>query len=223
MKDRYGQTSAKISIPLAYEGGEPTSILPSRVLLNALKKYYLQYAKDKFSIDYYTLLNLFEQKAISVQNWEKTLLSPTSAVPRMRVIELNDFPDEIKGYLDELLANKKDKDTLYEIAEKIVEWLSDSSEKYQAKLAIELDKMPSTASRILIVSLRNAEFQINNKNLLDAIGRFLKSEDKLLAQSSAACLLACGGSLGENIVQTALSSQDLPHSRLIQGIMGLLS
>ncbi|WP_298916632.1 hypothetical protein [uncultured Nostoc sp.] len=192
------------------------------MLLNVLINY-VQHAKEEFSIDYYTLLNLFEPKAIAVQNWEKALSSLTSAVPAMRVIGLNDFPDEIKDYLDELLANKKDKDTLYEIAEAVVQWLSDSPEEYQTRLAIELCKMPSTASRILIVSLRNAEFQISNNNLLYAIGSFLESTDKLLAQSSAACLLACGGSLGESIVQTALYSQDLPHSRLIQGIMGLLS
>lgn len=222
MKDRSGQISAKISIPLPCESDEPTNIMPPSVLANALKNY-IQHAKEEFSIDYYTLLNLFEQKTISSQSWGKTLLSPTSTVPAMRVIELNDFPDEIKDYLGELVANEKDKDTLYEIAEEIVEWLTDNPEEYQSKLAIELCRMPSTASRILIVSLRNAEFQISSKYLLHAIGRFLKSEDKLLAQSSAACLLACGGSLGESIVQTALSSQDLPHSRLIQGIMGLLS
>lgn len=139
----------------------------------------------------------------------------------MRLIEINDFPAQIKEYFYELRANDKDEDALYKISEAIVEWLTDNPEEYQTRLAVELYGISPTAQRILIAVLSDAEAQINSENLLYVIESFLESTDKLLAQSSAVCLLTCGGLLGRNILQTTLSIKNLPHSELIQGIIEL--
>ena len=196
--------------------------------LDALRNY-LQRRDARLLIDNYALLNLFGQALSAspnapVQNsLDELILTSTSTIPVLRFVGLNDFPTQIKEYLDDLQASEQDEGTLYEIAEAIVEWLTDNSDEYQTRLAVEFKNMPPVASRILIVSLRNAETQINNKNLLYAIGYFLESTDKILAQSSAACLLTCGGLSGKNIVQSTLLEHNVPHSRLIQGIMKLLN
>ncbi len=225
-KDRQEETSVWVSILL--DADVPTNTRSSSVNLDVLRNY-VQRRNARLLIDNYALLNLFGQ-ALSVNpnapvqnSLEEFILTSTSTVPVLSFIGLNDFPVQIKEYLDELHASEKDEDSLYEVAEAIVEWLTDNSDEYQTSLAVELQNMPSTARRILIAALSDAEAQVNNRNLLDTIGLFLESTDKLLAQSSAACILTCGGVLGKNILQSKLSTKDLPHSQLIQGIMRLFS
>ncbi len=226
LKDRQNEASVRVSIPL--DADVPTNIRSSHVNLDALRNY-IQYCNAGLLIDNYTFLNLFGQALSTssnapVQNFlDEAILTSTSTVPVLRFVGLHDFPVQIREYLDDLYASEKDEYALDEIAEAIVEWLTENPEEYQTRLAVEFQNMPATASRILIVSLRNAEAQINNKNLLYAIGYFLESTDKVLAQSSAACLLTCGGILGKNIVQSTLLKHNLPHYRLIQGIMKLLN
>ncbi|MEH2086961.1 MAG: hypothetical protein V7K61_09540 [Nostoc sp.] len=212
---------AEISIPV--DADVPTNIRSSGVYL---PRHYLQDNNFNLSINKQVVLKALSKVLLknanrTVQNcWEEILASAStsSAVP---LIELNDFPAQIKEYFYELRANDKDEDALYKISEAIVEWLTDNPEEYQTRLAVELYDMSSTAKRILIALLSDAEAQISSKILLNVIGLFLESTDKLLAQSSAVCLLACGGFLGRNILQTTLSTKNLPHSELIQGIIRL--
>lgn len=216
----------RVSIPL--DADVPTNIRSSSVNLDALRNY-LQHRNHRLLIDNYALFNLFGQALSAspnapVQNsLDEVIQTSTSTVSVLRFVGVHDFPAQIKEYLDDLYASGQDEDALYEIAEAIVEWLTDNSDEYQTSLAVELQNMPSIARRILIAALSDAEAQVNSKNLLDTIGLFLESTDKLLAQSSAACLLTCGGFLGKNILQSKLSNNDLPHYQLIQGIMRLFS
>lgn len=228
LKNRQEGGSLKLSILL--DDDIPTNIRSASVNLDAVRNY-LQHGNAVLSIEDYAWLNLYEQALSAnpdapVKNTLDELILTstfTSTVPVLRFVGLQDFPTQIKEYLHALYASEQDEDALYEIAEAIVEWLTDNSDEYQTRLAVEFKNMPLVASRILIVSLRNAETHINSENLLYAISSFLESTDKLLAQSSAACLLTCGGHLGKNIVETALLENNLPHSRLIQGIIRLLN
>ncbi len=214
--------------PISPDANVPTNTKLSSVNLDDLKNY-LQHHNTSLSIDDYVLLNLLRQalsaspNPLGQKSLDELTLIYTPTVPVLRFVELNNYPVKIKEYFEQLHASEKDEDALYEIAEAIVEWLIENPEEFQTSLAEQLQNMPSTASRILIVSLRNAEAQINNKNLLDVMGDFLQSRDKLLAQSSAACLLTCGGLPGKNIVQRTLLEHNLHHYQLVQGIMELLN
>ena len=82
--------------------------------------------------------------------------------------------------------------------------------------------MPKKSSRILLASLNDAEFSTNNENLLRTASSFLESEDKYLAQTATAFLINCGDNLGEKFLQELLDKQELPYSKLIQGMKDLL-
>lgn len=228
MKNRQEEASLRLTILL--DDDIPTNIRSASVNLDAVRNY-LQHGNAVVSIEDYALLSLYGQALSAnldapVKNTLDELILTstfTSTVPVLRFVGIQDFPTQIKDYLDDLYVSEKDENSLYEIAEVIVEWLTDNLSEYQMRLAMEFKNMPPVASRILIVSLRNAETQINSESLLYSIGSFLESTDKLLAQSSAACLLTCGGFLGKNIVQSAVLKNNLPHSRLIQGIIKLLN
>ncbi|QKQ75623.1 hypothetical protein [Nostoc sp. TCL240-02] len=221
MNDRQGRALAKISIPV--DADLPTNICSSGVYL---PKYYPQDNIFKPLISKQVFLNAFSKVLLknlnrTIQNYWEDVLASASTSSAVRLIEINDFPAQIKEYFYELRANDKDEDALYKISEAIVEWLTDNPEEYQTRLAVELYGISPTAQRILIAVLSDAEAQINSENLLYVIESFLESTDKLLAQSSAVCLLTCGGLLGRNILQTTLSIKNLPHSELIQGIIEL--
>ena len=214
-------------LSILLDANVPTNTKSSSENLDELKNSLKHHSKS-LSIDNYALLNLLGKTLSAsphslVQNLlDESILTYTSTAPIWRFVGLNDFPAQIREFLEQLQNTQTKEDDLYEIAEAIVEWLIENPEEYQTSLSVELRKMSAIASRILIVSLRNTEAQINNKYLLDAIGYFLRSPDKVLAQSSATCLLVCGGSLGDNIVQKTLLGQDLPHYQLIQGVIKLL-
>lgn len=143
----------------------------------------------------------------------------TSDVPTVRN---KDFPIEVKINFAKLNTTE-DEDILYEIADKIAEWLIDNSDEYQSVLSLYIKNMPSESIRILISAFSDAELTINNQYLLYQIGSFVKSSEKRLAQSAAACLLTSGGNLGRKILGDMLEHENLPHRQLIQGISKLLS
>lgn len=105
----------------------------------------------------------------------------------------------------------------------MAEWLIDAPNEYHTIFAGYLQKMPLMSSRILMATLSDAELSTSNESLLYSVSSFLKSTDKRLAQTAAIFLLICGGTLGKELLLQGLSTQKLPHVKLIQGISKLLS
>lgn len=208
---------------------ERTDILPPTALssrLNKLKAYVLS---KQFSID----KNAFLEEAIreifsypshpQLANLEYLKQMRTSTSAPFIFLALNDFPVEIKECFEKLRVEQESENVLYEIADLIAEWFLDAPYEYQTALAVYLHDIPLKASRILIAALSDASFLTSNSNLLNCVSLFLKNTDKNLAQTAAAFLLTCGGSLGNNLLQKMLETEELPHSQLIQGIRKLLN
>lgn len=137
------------------------------------------------------------------------------------------LPSGIKNYLTKLTHAQKSESDLYKFSDFVAEWLIDAPNEYldecQTFLASYIQVIPPTSSRILLAALSNAEFSNSNESLLTSVSLFLKSSDKRLAQTAAAFLLTCGGALGRDFLFQILSTQELPHSQLIKGIIELLS
>lgn len=136
------------------------------------------------------------------------------------------FPSEVSSHIDTLWHGEGEERVLYESADQLSEWLThDSNElvNYHFFLSDYLQKILAVSSRILLASLSDAEFSTNNKMLLDTVCLFIKSEDIELAQAAVNFLITCGGSFGEALLQEATLTQDLPHSRLVQGMQDLLT
>ena len=160
-------------------------------------------------------LSSFDQRQL-----EERFRSSTSTLPLLKVIQL---PTEIRKSFEQLLIDQDNEKVLYEVADKIAEWLVDSSQEFQRVLTLYFSSMSSRAKRILVAALSDAEITINSRALFDSIGLFLESDDKRLAQAAATYLLNSGGILGKNFLKDVLATKVLPHSKLIQGIIKLLN
>ncbi len=208
----------------------PTNTRSSSVNLDLLRDY-IKHNSEKLLIDQETLFKLLSGQATILLSPDTPLQRPgnevflnsTVTAPQLSLIGLNDFPIHIKEFLNQLRAGLEDEDALYEIAETIVDWLADESDEYQASLAIELQNMSSPARHKIVSVLADTETQINNHHLLETIGSFLLSTDKILAQSSAVCLLTCGGIVGKEVLQNQLRLDNIPHFQLIRGIIKLFN
>ena len=148
----------------------------------------------------------------------------SSAIPLVQMTPLTELPEEIKECLENLQNDKNDEDWLYENADQIAEWFTDSPDEYQKTIAAYVQQLFHSSSpiglRILLSAFCDAEVTINDETLLGIVAGFLKSTDKQLAQAAASCLLLCGKSLGRSILERSLmEDKDLPHANLIQGII----
>lgn len=180
------------------------------------KKVIIDAILREFFLNLYTYSSASNLENLNLEYLEKTR---TSTSP----FRLHDFPSEIKKYLNRLSKAQETENNLYEVASSIAEWLIDAANEDQTLVAAYLHKMPLQSSRILIAALSDAGFSTSNTNLLRSVSLFLKSTDKRLAQSAATFLITCGETLGESLLQQALSNQELPHLQLIRGISELLS
>ena len=227
MKSRQAEFSPNVFFSLVADA--PTNVSSTGGLLNTLLPY-LQASISQLVITKRALVDeaireafLLDLNTAYLKRLEDAFGNSTSTLPPLRFIQIHDFPYEIKEYFDKLRSAQEDEDLLYEIADAIAEWLMDSPEEYQTALTVYLNNISSTASRILIAALSDAEVKINSKTLLYSISLFLKSKDRHLAQIAATCILTCGGNLGKDILQSMVAAEELPHSKLIQGISRLLS
>ncbi len=228
MKVRQDETVGSVFIN--FNTDVPTNTRSSSVSLDVLRDY-IKHNSEKLLIDHETLFKFFSGQATILLSPDTPLQRPgneiflnsTVTVPQLSLIGLNDFPIHIKEFLHKLSAGLEDEDALYQVAEEIIEWLADESDQYQASLAIELQNMPLMARHIIVSVLADTETQINNHHLLETISLFLLSTDKILAQSSAICLLTCGGIVGKEVLQNKLRFDNIPHLQLIRGIIKLFN
>ena len=133
------------------------------------------------------------------------------------------LPENIREELSKLNEVLPEK-TIYEVADQIAGWMEDASTAEENNFAIHLNNLSTKGSHILLSALADAEVQIGSEQLLHTIAGFLRSDDKRLAQSSAVCLLRCGGTLGEKLLRVQLWNPDsLPHVQLILGTINLLA
>jgi hypothetical protein len=132
------------------------------------------------------------------------------------------FSDELREYLNQLYIIQGNEDKLYEISDLAANCLLNISNENHILLSIYLNNLPLEARRILISSLNDIRFLTHNVNLLYTISMFLESSDKRLAQISAIFLLSCGGELGKNTLNHIQNTGNLPHAKLIQGIIEIL-
>jgi hypothetical protein len=133
------------------------------------------------------------------------------------------IPEKIKESLEKLCRESNNTNTIYELSELILEWLFDVSNESHALVSKYITLMPPVNLQIFIATLCDGEFSTENESLLYSVSLFLKSNDKHLAQTSATFLFSCGGNLGKQLLLQAISSSELPHVKLIQGIKTLLS
>ncbi len=154
----------------------------------------------------------------SLEEYFQNSIIGTSTHPSVQFL-----PPQIKEYLSKLSHAQESESNLYEIADLVAEWLMDAPNEYQTFFASYIQGIPPTSARIIIAALNNAEFSNTNESLLASVSFFLKSSDKRLAQTAAAFLLTCGDALGKDFLFQILSTQELPHSQLIRGIIELLS
>jgi hypothetical protein len=153
-----------------------------------------------------------------LQDSETSSIHPTPQI----VFYLNKFSDEIKPYLDKLFLVDTSEDTLYEIADSVAEWFVDIPYEYHVFIVSYLHNLPLLPKRILLAALSDAEFLTENEELIRFAGFFLKNSDKRLAQTTANFLLTCCGNSGETLLKQILENENIPHSRLVKGIVELI-
>lgn len=154
----------------------------------------------------------------SLEEYFQTSIIGTSTYPSVKFL-----PPKIKDCLSKLSQAQESESNLYEISNLVAEWLMDAPNEYQTFFAHYIQGIPSTSARILIAAFSDAEFSNSNESLLASVSLFLKSSDKILAQTAAVFLLTCGDALGRDFLFKILFTQELPHSQLIKGISELLS
>jgi hypothetical protein len=107
----------------------------------------------------------------------------------------------------------------------IADWLSETSSTEQQALGSVLHSLSLSPDQqtILMAAYVDTEVQINDPHLVDEFVSFLFSDNKMLAQAAASCLINCCGQEGKMRIERALQKGNLPHGKLIQGIFSLLS
>jgi len=73
--------------------------------------------------------------------------------------------------------------------------------------------------RIYFGALSDLEVELSDFSTLECIRQYLFSDDKRLAQAAASCLISCFKN-GKEMVRITLEL-DLPHKKLIEGILKL--
>ena len=119
---------------------------------------------------------------------------------------------------ENIRAKLESEEVLYNAAKELIEYMND---ELQESLAVKLENMPLISKYTVVSALADTETQINNYRLLETIGLFIASTDKILAQASAICLLTCAGIAGKEVLQNRLQSDNIPHLQLIRGIIKL--
>ncbi|MEA5466150.1 hypothetical protein [Leptothoe sp. PORK10 BA2] len=158
-----------------------------------------------------------------VANFQYLQETGTSTFSSVHFSTLNSIPYKVKECFDRISHFQEGENNLYETSSLIAEWLMDAPHEYQTFFAGYIQTIPSKSVRILIAALSDAEFSTDNSSLVASVSSFIKSTDKRLAQTAAAFLLICGGSLGKDFLFQVLATQELPHSQLVRGISKLLS
>lgn len=152
--------------------------------------------------------------------WKQPFDNPTSD---FSFLIIPDLPQEVRAHLRELQHAAENENDLYETADAVAEWAVDSSEPEQIVLATYLSNLSPRAACTLFSAFADAEVSLKSETLLHTVADCLFSNDKRLAQASAACLLACGGAFGKMLLQERMQTpEDIPHVRLVQGIVDLL-
>jgi hypothetical protein len=128
--------------------------------------------------------------------------------------------------IDQLLSglceiNYPEKDFV-EIANFVGDWLANADVEYHSSIAEYHQLVPPAFWGTLMAVLSDMEFSTESRFLLDSTIYFLESNDKYLAQTAAIFLTYCGGKYGIDLLQQALSTQELPHRKLVQGVSKLL-
>ena len=134
-----------------------------------------------------------------------------------------DLPQKVRAQLLELQHASENGNDLYETADVVAEWVVGSSELEQTGLATYLSDLSPKAACTLLSAFADAEALLKSETLLRTVANFVFSDDKRLAQAAAACLLACGESFGKTLLEERMQApEDIPHVRLVQGIVDLL-
>jgi hypothetical protein len=172
---------------------------------------YEKALKDAFIPDFSDTIVRFEQSFDNLTSDSSSQIIP-------------DLPQEIRAQLLELQHAPENENDLYETADAVAEWVVDSSEPEQTVLVTYLSNLPPQAAGTLLSAFADAEALLTSETLLRTVAGFLFSKDKRLAQAAAACLLVCGESFGKMLLQERMQTpEDIPHVRLVQGIVDLLN